>query len=102
MNDDKILKSPEKPIHLPAEIQWLSGEGCGSWFHIEKDEKLFKISRFSPEGKLECKGIFEQISGIPFDINSNYTFTYLSHCSLVNIIQKESNLNFKIIQKCNN
>lgn len=95
----RTLKSPEKPILLSQTIQWLSGEGCGSWFHIEKAEKLFIISRYSPDGKLECKGIFEQTKGIEFDINVEYQFTYLSHCAEVKVFQNQKLITFNLIEK---
>lgn len=98
----KVLPCPQKPDHLPTNIHWLSGEGCGSWFYIEKVENLFAISRYSPEGKLECKGIFEQVTGNNIEITEPFDFTYLSHCSEVNIIQNNKNLNFKLIRKWQN
>lgn len=96
----KIVPSPAKPNHLPIDLHWLSGEGCGSWFHIEQKEDKFIISRFSAEGKAECKGIFNQISGSAIEINETFEFTYLSHCAEVNIIQNNQNLKFKLISKC--
>lgn len=91
---------PQKPKHLPMDIHWLSGEGCGSWFLIEGTLfKTFIISRFNPEGKLECKSLFNQVSGDPIDLKEKYEFIYLSHCAEVNIIQNSSNLKFKLIQK---
>lgn len=96
----KIVPCPDKPNHLPIDIQWLSGEGCGSWFLIEEALfKTFSISRYSPEGKLECKGVFNQVSGDPINTKEKYEFTYLSHCAEINIIQNKSNLKFKLIQK---
>lgn len=95
----KIVPSPPKPNHLPSNIHWLSGEGCGSWFYLSKEEKDFLISRYSPEGKLECKGVFEQVSGNAIEINELFEFTYLSHCAEVNIIQYKQTLKFKLIQK---
>lgn len=96
----KIVPSPSKPSHLPSNIHWLSGEGCGSWFLLEREEQGYIISRFSPEGKLECKGVFEQVSGKDIEINEPFEFTYLSHCAEVNIIQSNQNLKFKLISKC--
>jgi len=96
----KIIPSPQKPSHLPDAIQWLSGEGCGSWFFIEQVERNYIISRYSPEGKLECKGLFEQINTPKIKLNNSFKYTYLSHCAEVNIIQDDINLKFKIINKC--
>lgn len=95
----KIVPSPSKPIHLPESAKWLSGEGCGSWFSMEAKESNFSISRYSPEGKLECSGIFQQVSGEAIDLMSDYEFTYLSHCAEVNIIQNERKIKFKLISK---
>lgn len=97
----KVIPCPTRSTDLPGDIHWLSGEGCGSWFHIEKLEADFIISRFSPEGKLECKGIFNQILGDEIKLNQKYEFTYLSHCAEVNIIQNNINLKFKLITKYN-
>lgn len=98
--NEKILSAPVKPTHLPTAIQWLSGEGCGSWFHIESNNQRFCITRYSPNGEIECKGIFEQIDGSTIDLTDFYSFTYLSHCSSVKIIQQNQVLVFKLIEKC--
>lgn len=95
----KVLPSPERADYLPKTVKWLSGEGCGSWFNIEIREPHFLISRYSPEGKLECSGIFQQVSGEAINLNIDYEFTYLSHCAEVNIIQNENQLKFKLISK---
>src|SRR3989344_9129885 len=95
----KIIPCPTKPKHLHSNIHWLSGEGCGSWFHIEQVENGFLISRYNPEGKPECKGIFNQESGLTIKLNETFEFTYLSHCAEVTIIQNSQNLKFKLVQK---
>ncbi len=92
------LSAPTKPHHLPSNIHWLSGEGSGSWFLIEEMKNEFIISRFNPEGKIECKGIFMQVSGFPINLNKPYLFTYLSHCAEVNIVQDNAYLKFKLKQ----
>jgi len=96
----KVLPCPEKPDHLPADVKWLSGEGCGSWFSVQRSLDKFMFSRFSPEGKLECRGLFNQVSGIPINLTDEFEYTYLSHCAEINIIQKEQKLSFKLISKC--
>lgn len=95
----KIVPKPQLPKNLATNAKWLSGEGCGSWFAIEMKESNFFISRYSPDGKLECSGIFQQIQGESIDLNNDYEFTYLSHCAEVNIIQNKSKLKFKLISK---
>lgn len=82
------LPEPKRPENLPDYAQWLSGEGAGSWFVIEKIGNDYEITRFLSEGVVECKGVF--ISKTPnFNHLQSYQFTYLSHCKEVNIIQSE-------------
>lgn len=75
------------PNHLPKECQWLAGEGAGSWFLLELLEASFQVTRFSPNGAIECQGIFEITNRIPFDIKIGYKFTYLSHCNKISLLQ---------------
>jgi len=89
----EILDAPNKPVSLPETVQWLAGQGAGSWFFIEKygDEKnIFRVERFSPSGKLECKRIYKSI--LPLDLALPYRFSYLSHCALCTIIQKNKKI----------
>ena len=93
------LKAPEKHKNIPDKAQWLAGEGAGSWFVIFKtDKKLFyKIERYSPLGKLECQGIFSQDhNSSTFNFYSPFSFTHLSHCAEVSILQ--DGVTFKFIR----
>ncbi|MGY8931798.1 MAG: DUF6695 family protein [Flavobacteriales bacterium] len=89
-----ILKPIETPQNIPNHSQWLAGIGAGSWFCIIKEFSLFKIKRFSKLGVLECSGLFE-IDKSGFSLDEQYTFTYLSHCQLCTIIQKNKTYIFK-------
>ncbi len=82
------LKEPARAAGIPLTAQWLSGEGAGSWFAIgqSKTGKYF-VSRFGPNGKLECAGEFTITNNQPFNINQFFRFDYLSHCRKVRIIQ---------------
>lgn len=99
MKSDKLLASPLKPVHLPASVQWLAGEGCGSWFYIERNKGDFVIKRYSPNGKVECAGNFIQETGEAFNEEDEYSFTFLSHCSRVCIMQNKQIKQFKLIKK---
>ena len=88
------LKKTETPQNIPDNSQWLTGIGSGSWFCITKESSLFKINRFSKLGVLECSGLFE-INKSGFKLEEQYTFTYLSHCLLCTIIQKNKTYTFK-------
>ena len=90
----KILPAPEKPAHLRPSIKWLSGEGAGSWFDIQENEanNHFKISRYSPEGFVECSGTFTSEKAL--DLSSEYKLSYPSHCSVVTVIQEGQEIQF--------
>lgn len=81
------LKSPPRHQDIPENAQWLSGEGAGSWFHIAFNEPNYLISRYNPEGKPECTGLFKIYANRAFNIDSSYHFIHLSHCNKINILQ---------------
>ena len=79
----------------------MAGRYCaGSWFHLSKQSDKYKIERFSDVGKLECSKLFK-VDKKSFDINSEYKFTYLSHCSLCTIIQNQMTFKFKAYENNN-
>lgn len=92
MRTKKLHHTLEEPLRLdsiPQNSQWLSGEGAGSWFHIIPFKDKFIITRYSPQGKIECSGIFEITNSIQFDINKPFKFIHLSHCKSVHILQND-------------
>ena len=94
------LKPPIKNEKIPEGSQWLGGIGAGSWFHLSNQNGNYKIERFSDIGKLECSKLFK-VDKASFDINSEYKFTYLSHCSLCTIIQNQITFKFKVYENNN-
>lgn len=91
------LPAPVKDPALPFESQWLAGEGAGSWFNIEAEENSYKITRYSPAGKIECEGFFSILNNDFFDIHQVFQFTHLSHCQMVNVIQGNKTISFQRI-----
>jgi hypothetical protein len=89
------LTAPTRVNKIPTTAQWLSGEGAGSWFSIRQLEhgKYF-ISRFGPDGKLECAGEFTVTTNQPFNIEGPYRFDYLGHCRKVSIKQNGKLIEF--------
>jgi hypothetical protein len=81
------LKEPEKPDILSEKAFWLSGEGAGSWFHIEKSGELFRVYRYNPEGEMECSGLFYNLNDQNLDLTISYEFLHISHCGQVMIRQ---------------
>lgn len=106
ISDKSILKGtlnePERVSEIPQTAQWLAGEGAGSWFTINQSESgLYLISRFAPDGKLECAGKFIISNNQQFNINQPYRFDYLSHCQKVTIIQDEIVVKLHKVKKIN-
>lgn len=86
------IHPPEKPATIPTEAQWLLGQGAGVWFYIQKDlgNRQYNITRFSPNGSLDCDRIFEiEENGSIFDIELAYEFVHVSHCAKCRIKQKD-------------
>lgn len=82
------LPEPKRLNHIPAHAQWLSGEGAGSWFLLERNRDDFLITRFSSHGKVECRGIFNCEGEKTFNLDRKYEFTHISHCSKCTIVQE--------------
>jgi len=83
-----ILPEPVRAAGIPQTAKWLAGEGAGSWFtisHLENEK--YAVSRFAPDGKLECEGEFAISNNQPFNVESLFLIGYLSHCGKVTIIQ---------------
>ncbi len=88
------LKQPDRNPNIPKKAQWLSGEGAGSWFVFDIENTLLKVSRYSPEGVLECTGFYENQNGrqtIPEDALS---ITYPSNCKEVSFIYNDDEVRF--------
>jgi len=61
------LPQPARYAGIPENAQWLSGEGAGSWFAFTFEEDILKVTRYSPDGNIECRGNYqgplEQVAG---------------------------------------
>ena len=55
------IHPPERTEVIPKAAQWLSGQGKGAWFYIERTTSInqYRIQRFAATGSLDCDGIFE-------------------------------------------
>ena len=100
MSNIGTILAPKLPNGLPNHCQWLSGQGAGAWFCIDKAtvKNQYLIKRFSANGKLDCEGIFEiEDNTVKFDISEPYQFTHISHCAKCVIIQYGNNVVFKCL-----
>ncbi|GAF03308.1 DUF6695 family protein [Saccharicrinis fermentans] len=80
------LPQPPKHPNIPEDAQWLAGEGAGSWFHVETEKALLKITRYSPSATIECTGFYDskKVYSHWVDLHA-CTVTYPSHCHRVTI-----------------
>lgn len=88
----KILPAPERPATLSPDAKWLSGEGAGSWFVINRSDspRDFHAVRYSPEGMVECKGRFiQQDVSNEFFPEQPFEITYPSSCKEITIVQHQ-------------
>jgi len=93
-NVTQTLPAPTRPENIPPDSQWLGGEVAGGWFWLQPMSQGYLINRYSSEGVTECTGKF-RLSSIGFFNSKNpYTFSHLSHCSKVTILQDEELFEF--------
>lgn len=80
------LPIPQKTNRVPKNAQWLSGEGAGSWFVFKLQGTLLRVIRYSPNGKVECSGLFENrdANSLLGKINEAQ-ITYPSNCRKVSL-----------------
>lgn len=77
------LPTPKRHPKIPENAQWLSGEGAGSWFSFEAKENLLFVSRFAPDGTLECSGYYKNDNTEL--LNESAILTYPSNCKEVTL-----------------
>ena len=85
------MHPPELPDSMPSHSQWLSGQGAGVWFCIDKtnNPNEFRVRRFNPEGEVDCDRVFtKEYHGLEFNISSPYQFAHVSHCTRCKIEQE--------------
>lgn len=93
-NLKQTLPAPAKPDYIPNDSQWLSGEVAGGWFWLQPMKQGYTINRYSAEGVRECTGQFRLSSIGFFSSQRPYTFSHLSHCSKVTVLQDGETFEF--------
>jgi hypothetical protein len=81
-SDTEIITSPKK---------WLYGLGASAWFAFRQIGQQLHIRRYSPEGKLECTGIFKAHHK-RLELADPFAITYPSHCAKVTLVQNGEEL----------
>ena len=95
------LPQPERHPDIPEDAQWLGGEGAGSWFAMEVQSKLLRVTRYSPAGIVECNGLYEGSNGHSLDPNGPFRVDYPSNCNEVNLKYDEGELQYERITALN-
>ncbi|MFP4119276.1 MAG: DUF6695 family protein [Candidatus Woesearchaeota archaeon] len=90
------IPAPKRHANIPSQARWLSGEGEGSWFYIRTCGDQLQITRYSPRGDIECKGLFHSEKPLSSPIES-YELTYPSNCRLITLKSGEELLRFERI-----
>jgi len=88
------LPQPERHPDIPADAQWLSGEGGGSWFALEFIQNQLKVTRYAPDGALECSGMYGEFPGHLLDGGDSIRIAYPSNCKEVLLIKGSKGLHF--------
>ncbi|AWW29694.1 hypothetical protein DN752_05910 [Echinicola strongylocentroti] len=87
INLSETLLPPPYANTLPKNAHWHSGEGAGSWFHIEQCENGFLISRYSAGGVLEFQDVYQKAQNLPFYVNQPFKVAYPSHYGQIILTQ---------------
>jgi hypothetical protein len=96
------LAAPVRHPQIPEDAQWLSGEGAGSWFHIAFFDYNYRITRFSPDGYVECIGLFACENELQFSPDRPFKVIHMSHCNRITVTQNGNTLSFQRLNVFNN
>ncbi|MBS0011852.1 MAG: hypothetical protein KFF49_10610 [Bacteroidales bacterium] len=91
------LPAPARHPSIPENAQWLSGEGAGSWFAFESEKEVLKVTRFAPDGTLECSGFYKgSVRKLP-EVGDSFIVDYPSNCMELNLKYSQGQLIFRRI-----
>jgi len=93
------LQQPDRNPKIPDNAQWLSGEGAGSWFVYSYGEKQLQLTRYSPEGIVECTGLFDNKSDLDVVPDDSFRITYPSNCNEITLVNEDKVLRFERLNK---
>ncbi len=93
------LIAPEKIGKTPSKAQWLTGEGGGAWFYIQKEGNNYRIKRFTPQEIIDCDRVFELKNSENFNENESFEMQHISHGAIVRVKQNGVLFVFKWIRE---
>lgn len=91
------LMKPERNPAIPSHAQWLSGEGAGSWFVFNFRNNSLIATRYSPEGVIECSGLYKNTNTESVPSDHEYTITYPSNCKVISLQNSVKEFQFERI-----
>lgn len=92
------LPAPERHSAVPGNAQWLSGEGAGSWFVFILEGTQLKVTRYSPDGVVECDGFFENPDALPLlKEQATFSISHPSNCKSVALKISNTEVQFQRI-----
>jgi len=95
------LGPPVRYEGIPAGAQWLAGEGAGSWFTFAVENRDITVTRYSPEGLIECQGLY-YATGTDNPVDILYaTITYPSDCRLITMVIGTKRISLNLSKKLN-
>ncbi len=84
----KTFPQPEKHSDIPGNAQWISGEGYGSWYHLENVNESLILTKYSPKGEFEHRTIFTDDYNL-FDPGKPFLITYPTNNQKLTLVQGE-------------
>ncbi len=78
--------APARHPVIPENAQWLSGEGAGSWFVFEIEGAFLRATRYSPDGTVECSGLYGGPVKELKEKKNLIDLDYLSHCKEIHLL----------------
>lgn len=94
---ETTLLQPVRNPAIPSHAQWLSGEGAGSWFAYNFRNSSLIATRYSPEGVVECSGLYKNIKPGAIPPNHKFTISYPSNCKVISLQNSVKKLQFERI-----
>jgi hypothetical protein len=88
------LPQPGRHPDIPEDAQWLSGEGAGSWFVLDFQKNQLKVTRYAPDGTVECSGMYGEFNSTLLKAKDSLRIGYPSNCKEVLLIKDSKEFRF--------
>jgi hypothetical protein len=89
------LEPPARNNKIPENAQWLGGEGAGSWFDLKAQNRQLMVTRYSPDGKVECTGLYKNQNNQGILPDNSFRVTYPSNCKVISLASNDRLIQFE-------